>query len=117
MVTRRLKCRLTDDEILERGQQLANAEHAWQKTEEERKETNAEFKESLDTIDARIAALTKAIRDRVEERDVECEVRPDYRVGKNLVIRIDTEETVEALDMTEAERQMELLPGAREVSR
>lgn len=109
MTTRRLICKLADDEILVRGQQLANAERDWTDVERERKRYADDFKRNLDGIAGRIDTLSASIRDREEIRDVECVVQDDHARLKHTVIRLDTGEVIETYDFTEKERQGTLI--------
>src|SRR5262245_35090842 len=109
MITRKLPCLLTDEDLLDRGKQLANAEHDYGLVEAELKEAKADFKDQLDAIEERISELTTAIRDRVETRDVECSINNNFGTLQKEVIRSDTGEIVETYTMTEAERQGSLL--------
>lgn len=108
-ITRRLPCILTEDDVLDRGKQLANAEHAYTQIEEQKRAATKDFKDQLDAIGGRIEELSTAIRDKVETRDVECAILADHTVMKKLLIRSDTGETVEAYEFSEAERQGSLL--------
>ena len=109
MNTRRLLCKLDDQDILIRGQQLANAEKEYADIEAEKKTANQHFKDSMDAIGGRIYTLSAAIRDREEIRDVEVIVQDDNLMLKHRVVRLDTGEIVESYDFTEKERQGTLI--------
>lgn len=107
-IFRQLPCLLTDEDILERGRQLANAEKALTDAEAERKAKNDEAKKVVNAIDGRIAELAAAIRDKVETRDVECVLNNNYDLMRKELIRQDTLEVVEHYEFTDVERQKEI---------
>ena len=108
-ISRKLPCSLTDEDILDRGRQLANANHDKAQIEDEKADANRDFTKSINSIAGRITELTNAIRDRVETRDVECYIENDHSRLKRALVRRDTGETVEEYEMTEAERQGSLI--------
>ena len=109
MITRKLKCQLTDDDILDRGRALAKAEHDYQAIEAEKSAVNKDFKNQLTAVASRIDLLANAIRDKEEERDVPCLIEDNPARMVKQVIRTDTHQVVEEYSMTEAERQGTLL--------
>jgi len=109
VITRKLPCILTDEEVLERGEQLAAAEHAYTATDNERKEAAKRFKNALTAIDRRLTELSDAIRDRVESRDVECRWALDFNSDCRLLLRVDTGEQIESVQgIPDADRQQAL---------
>lgn len=85
-VTREMMCKLTDAELRERGDAMAEAELAAEKLKVERRRLNAAIRDQTDTR-ARLAA---AIDAREESRDVSCEWRPDYKAKLWRLVRLDT---------------------------
>lgn len=108
-ISRKLPCLLTEEDILDRGKQLASAEGAYVQIDLERKAAVADFKTQLSAVEGRINELATAIRDRVETRDVDCAISKNFHSMRNELIRSDTGEVVESYEMSEAERQGSLL--------
>lgn len=108
-ITRRLPCNLNDEDLLDRGKQLANAEKDYTTVEDEKREAMRDFKKSLDAIQGRIDELSTAIRDKIETRDVECTVSNNFQTMRKEISRNDTGEVVETYEMSESERQGQLL--------
>lgn len=108
-ITRKLPCHLTEEDLLDRGKQLANSEHDYTVVEIQKKAAADEFKRSLDAINSRIQELSTAIRDKIELRDVECTICSNFQTMQKEVVRADTGETVETYEMSESERQGKLL--------
>lgn len=103
-----LSCKLTQDELLERGATLAQAcidvttEKGHQKIEKER------MKERLEDLEAERERLSTIVTDQAEERTVKIEVRMDYFRLTVEEYRTDTGEMISGRAMTEGERQMAL---------
>lgn len=87
--TRHLRCRLTDEEHREKGVALARALN-------ERNELEAR-------------RLEYDVRDRSEERPVECEIVHNYEKSIVETVRTDTGEVVSTRPMLESERQRQLV--------
>lgn len=106
--TRTLPVTLTDSELLERGDQLARAhqavtdEEARQKTEKER------MKDALGELEGAVRRLARIVRDKAEDRDVECRIVHDYLANAVQVVREDTGEVIESRAMSDHERQLGL---------
>lgn len=109
MITRKLTCILTEDDVLDRGRQLAQTEYDLAAIEREKKAANDEFKKQLDATSGKIVNLSRAIKNGEEERDVVCVVNDNWGNYKKEVVRTDTGEMIESYDMTEAERQRSLI--------
>lgn len=105
MITRKLPVRLTDEELLERGGQLADAELSYRMIDEDRKRTVAGFKEQLDATELLMKTLSNVIRGKEELRDVECVWLPNNRNLTVSLVRIDNNDTIETRPMTDEERQ------------
>lgn len=107
---RNLPVKLTTDELLDRGNQLAEALTEEAKIEVEKSISMKRFKERLGGVLARVDGLKTAISEQVEYRDVECETKKDLIAKKVRIIRLDTLETVEERDLHPAEGQT-TIPG------
>lgn len=93
--TRYMKVPLTAEEIQARGELLAKT--LGERTEmiishnaEKKRMSNAE-----QALDSKIASLGRVVRDRVEERAVQVELRINLGLGMVEVVRTDTGELVE----------------------
>lgn len=117
--TMRLPCRLTEEEVRERGERLARELNGKVLLEEKRKEVAAELKRAIDALDAELLDLARAIRDRTEEREVEVETTRDLHRRVLETIRRDTGEVVSARPLGPDELQLNLVPmdrGARDLA-
>ncbi len=98
-----LKCNLTNDELLQCGQQLADAQQTIDDVAAELDDFKAQCKSKTATAEALAARLGKLIRQRYEHRRVECEIVKDYHNEAITIVRGDTGEIVERRDMTHDE--------------
>lgn len=105
VTTMRLPVKLDDEELLDRGQQLVKNMRKAAAAEEARDAENKKRKGEIAMLDEITAKLSGAIALGTEERDVECEVRKDYRHGRVTTVRTDTGEVVDERTMTAQERQ------------
>lgn len=103
--TRTLPVRLTQAELLERGEALALERFARNHCDADRKATATAFKEQLEVFEAEIDRLAGIVREKAEPRPVECRSLRDQARGVVEVMRIDTAEIVESRVMTDLERQ------------
>jgi hypothetical protein len=100
-----LPVRLTQAELLERGEALALQRRESNWLDDERRRVASEFKEKIDDSDAESDRLAEIVREKAEPRPVECRNVRDVQRGVVEVMRIDTAEIVESRVMTELERQ------------
>lgn len=103
--TEELRCPLTGEELAERGADAARLCVAIENLEEERKLASREFREQIAVRKKELRAVVAQIRERVEERLVPCESRPDYEAGVMQTARLDTGEIVRTRTLSYAERQ------------
>lgn len=104
-----LRCEFTTEEINEKAKQLANENRNYTEIENDKKSVTADFGARLAESKAKIDRLANHINSGYELRRVNVEVRMhDPEEGKKTVVRLDTNETVEILNMTEDELQEEL---------
>lgn len=107
-ITMELQCDLTDDEVLERSNALVAALHKIAILEEQRKREASQTKSEIERTKAEADELARAVRNRSEEREVECWKSVDYHQGTVTTYRYDTGERVSMRHMTAAERQRPL---------
>jgi phage host-nuclease inhibitor protein Gam len=109
-ITRKLRCVMTGEELLEAGRQLAEATNLLTELDSEKAEIVAEFKAKISAAEAQIAVLSNKLRSGYEFRDVACKVA--YGVpepGFKQTTRLDTGEIIESLPLTEEEKQREMV--------
>jgi hypothetical protein len=107
---RRLEVKLTEAELLRRGDDMAAAECEIEKLKEERKALNVSIQNAAGTR----ADLAHTIERGTEEQAVQCEWRPDYPKNVFRLVRLDTNAEVDTRAMTADERTvpMEFEDGA-----
>jgi len=109
--TRELLCELTETELLQRGDQMADAELRVQQLKLKRGKVSDEIKrEQIVRYE-----LASVIDTGKEARDVECVWMPDYAHSVFRLMRRDTGEIVETRVMSAADRQMGMLDDDGEV--
>lgn len=105
-ISRYLKVKLTDDEVLSRSQDLTKALDDKGELEDSKKSVMADFKSRETMLDAQINTIKTEVRDRCVHKDVVCEMRYDFENACVTVLRTDTWQEIENRDMAPAERQM-----------
>lgn len=106
--TRTLPVTLTTDELLARGDGLARAHRAVRDEQAKQKAVKEEMKQRLEDLEGEVGKLARIVRDKAEDRDVECRIVHDYLANAVQVVREDTGEVIEARAMTDRERQIGL---------
>lgn len=108
---RKLPVRLTRDEYDSKAQELSAKLTTMAEMENALKSVQKNMKSQIEDIKELIGVLTKTIRNRTEDRDVECyEVRDEDRMVMQ-IIRCDTSEIVETRAMSPSERQLVMFPS------
>lgn len=92
--TRRLLTPLTEEERLQRSDELAKLVTKLADLEEEKKKKAREFKEEIDELKVSLHNLTQVVKTRLEEREVE--VTTAAVLGREVmeVMRLDTGEVI-----------------------
>lgn len=101
IISRELSCKLTEEELLERGDRMAAAELAIEVLKGKRKLQNAEISAQVELR----AELAHTIESGVEDRDVKCKWIGNFTTNQWALIRQDTGEEVESRAMTAQDRQ------------
>ncbi len=101
---RELMCKLTEAELLQRGETMAEAELEIAKLKEERKGING----TIADLSATRNKLAKVIEDGEELRAVDCTWIEDIKQNVHNLIRQDTGELVTSRAMTAADHQLGL---------
>ena len=104
--TRLLTVSLTDTDRLRFCQEMADAKDGKDRLEAQASEVSKDFKAKIAAHETRMGSLASVIRAGYQYVDVPCEVRlatptPNLKT----IVRLDTNETVEQLEMTDADRQ------------
>lgn len=103
-----LPCKLTDKEILDAADKMAEAERQLTETEESLKTVKAQFKAQTEQAQAEVARYANLIRSKTEFRMIECEKFMNYEAGVITETRLDTGEKLGEREMTEAEKQVQM---------
>ena len=103
-----LRCKLTDDELLARGQDLAEAQTEISSLEDSLASISSEYKAKIKMQEARIAVLSGTIRAKQELRQVKCQRLFVFKDGVVREVRLDTDEIINHREMTTEERQQNL---------
>lgn len=107
--TRQLRVNLTDKERIELGRQLAEASQRLETIAEDKKSANAQFAADKSAAEAKIGALSNQIGSGYRLDQVRCDWLMDSpEAGKKQLVRLDTKEVIETLDMTDADKQGDL---------
>lgn len=103
-----LPCKLTEEEELLKGQEMAAALVEVRKLEEKKAAEASNMKAQIDAAKLTLATLGGIVRTRTEFRNVECEETRDERQMLIIRTRLDTGEIIDSRPMTEDERQPKL---------
>jgi hypothetical protein len=108
-LTEYLKYEFTDAEIADMARELARHNRRIASLEEDKKSVVAQFKADMDKVSADISRLSQFIVTGSEFRNVECTMVLDTpETGKKTVTRLDNNEVVRIVPMTDEDRQMAL---------
>lgn len=108
VVTRNLPCRLTEDELRQRGDALAEVVQELHAEEQRQADVKAQMKARVTELEAKQTRFAITISRKEEYRDIECDVFGDPERGVVELVRRDSGEVVETRPMTEDERQRAL---------
>lgn len=106
--TKNLKVALTKDEVLSAAESLARTLDELNSLEDDKKSLTDSFKAKITEAEARATQFKAKVRDKYEWRPVDCEETRDPTEGTVVVVRLDTNETIEDRKMTYDERQGQL---------
>lgn len=107
-VKKMLPVRLTNDELLKAGQDMANENRAHQAALDRKKEVVAQVTAEIEEHRTRVQTLGNLIANGYEYRQVECHVLVDRDRGWVTITRVDTGEVVADRAMRDDEAQGEL---------
>jgi len=103
--TQRLKCLLTDAELLEKGEELARTLDEVVSLEDEKKAITEQFKSKITELESRSSVLRSPVRNKYDFRPVDCIQTMDNNEGTSKTVRLDTGDIVEERKLTYDERQ------------
>jgi hypothetical protein len=103
--TRRLPCKLTDQERQFKGDQLVQKMHAMEEAEDLFEVIRDSHKTRIKEFEKEISVLSRVIRERSEERDVEVTEDKDYESKTAKTIRLDTGDVVDSRPLSPQELQ------------
>jgi len=106
--TRILKCLLTQEEILQAGDDLATALDNLKQVQAEKDSVSKTFKAKEAELEANITAKQVLVRNKYDYRPVDCNNVLDYEAAECYVIRTDTNEEIIRRAMSEDEKQTTL---------
>lgn len=94
--TRSLECKLTDSEKLSYAKEMSERIGKKSASEDQLKAATTQIKADIAGHDARIQAIASKLTSGTEYRDVECEIRYDWKKKIKEIIRKDTGEIIHA---------------------
>ena len=109
-VKRQLRCAFTSTELLVIGKSLAELRQQREALENDKKRVVSDFSAKLAAVDAEESIAANKIASGYEIRAVECRVLLDApERGQKTLVRLDTDEVAAVEEMTDADRQLNLL--------
>lgn len=108
-VTRKLPCTLTNNELLVRGSELAEAEEEIVALRIEAKIVASDFKERINAAACEVARLARIIKAGKEDSHIDCFWEKRFATQEAVLIRDDTGEIVERRTLTKEELQEEFV--------
>jgi hypothetical protein len=106
--SRSLRITLTAEEVAERADRAAHVLGQRDQKEDDRKAANTAAKSQIEELEAELRRISSEVRDKATYGPVECERRYDYRLGRVVEVRTDTDETIHERAMTIEEKQLDL---------
>lgn len=107
--TEQLPCTLTNTELLSVSRDLAQAHQDIEATKNRKAEFNSQISADLKKKAADVESLSLKISTGKEFRPVKCVWEYNWEAGKKKLRRLDTEEAVRVVEITEQERQESMI--------
>lgn len=104
--SRMLKVNLTQEELLEAGQKMADAQQQLVELDNELQSFKDQIKGRVAEAEAVVSRCSSLVRQKYEHRSVPCDVTKDWNAHLVTVTRRDTMEIVENRAMTDNEMAM-----------
>jgi hypothetical protein len=105
-IVEHLDVELTDEELLQCGSMMADAEYKYAALDREKKASAESFKERMDREQHIINDNARLIKEKIERRPVDCHVTLNEPEGQKTCVRLDTGEVVWIKPLTEDEKQL-----------
>lgn len=105
---RSLSCKLSDEELLEAGDNLATLNHDYSNVDNEKKADAAKYTAKLNDLKAEIDVISLKISAKQELRDVECIVHIYPKAHRKEVERTDTNVVIAKEKLAQTDLQYEL---------
>ena len=102
-----LTCKLNPTELAEEAQKLTDLLVEIDTLEGKKKAVASDLKGKIDALKARVKELTGVVN-HGEVREVECQWDFDWESDMKALIRLDTDEEVKVVPITEEDRQLML---------
>ena len=115
--TKELPCELTAEEHEARSQMLLETCKNEAETLEEYDDVKKSYRARLNTIQSEKAKLVEALDTGIEKRPVDCIARREDKLGELRIVRLDTEDVIDARPLTAEERQMGMFEGGEDEER
>ena len=106
MKDRDLPVPLTEQERLQIGEELAQAQDEAEQAEDKKKAVDEEYKGVIDKAYSKVSGLSRKLRHGKAVKPVQCRITKDYRLGWVRVVRLDDGTEVDSRPMTADEQQI-----------
>jgi hypothetical protein len=103
-----LPCKLTEEELTNCRDMLADAVRQKARAEENLKSAATQLKSEIAVSDGKINRYAEMINSKTEYRYVECSIEFDFKSREKKLARTDTGEIVKVVRITDGEMQEEL---------
>ena len=110
MNTMSLPVKLSEQELIIKGNELSCYVQELDEVETQKKTANSGFKDEIDKISEKISSLAKIVREKKEYREVETEEVKNMERMTMDTIRLDTGEVVSYRELKGHERNLGLFP-------
>lgn len=104
-----LECKLTDAELKDCSKKLAEAISRKTRIENSLEGFKSEKKAEIQSCDGEISLMSEKVNSEKEFRSVDCSIEYDFKRSKKTITRKDNGEIYKVEDITDEERQEELL--------
>lgn len=106
--TRILTCHLKDPDILEISEKLADGLEYLRSLEDDKSSSSSRFNSLIKVEKEKADNLVKLIKNKIENREIECQYIINWNENKKNLVRLDTNEVIESNALTYEERQTEM---------
>ncbi len=103
-----LPCEMSDEQLKDRGSQLAHAQEELEAHLVSAKEHRAELRDEKKALELKVHDLAEAVRSKKESREVKCALRIGKRDGWVEVVRLDTQEVITTRKMSNVDAQADI---------